>query len=551
MATGGQAHRPRWVLPAVALGAALLLTAGSAWAAPGGGTGGYKGGGGSSGTKSGGSYSGGSRTTSGGSYSGGSRTTSGGSYSGGSRTTSGGSYSGGSSGTTRTTSGGYTGGGYSGGSTNTTSYDYYGTPSSSTRTGNSGFPIGGVIFGLFLLVVVGWLGIYFYNQQKARAAFDSGDGDWSDAGVVPRAAGPRRSVRLRRAEQVEKAAVEASMEDAAFEPEAVKAAAVALHKAIVEAWTARDRDALAKLVGPDLMVEWNRRLDDFDRKGWHNITERLGDPTVEYLGLVNREGAQDDRVTIRIEAPIRDYTLDANGERLLRTDDTDETTTLPEYWTVGRHGDGSWFLVSIEQDAEGSHVLQQDIVARPDADIARLRDEAVAEVAVVGAVPDERVKDITPVSFDGDARTAALDMANIDGRFDPDVLEAAARRAIAAWAEAVDGDDVSLSLVASQEAIDELLYGGDASRRTRLVVRGPVLKSLRIARIDTHGTPPTMTVEAEVTGRRYREDRDTTTVVEGSKDKEQTFTEHWTMALDGNDKTPWRLAGSSTARQTA
>ena len=529
MATDGHRPLPRRVLPALALGAVMLLTAGSAWAAPGGGTGGYKGGGGSGSKSSGGSS--GSRTSSGGSsYT--TRATSG-SYT--TRTTSGSS-----SYTTRTTSGSYTGGGYSGGSTNTTTYTNYGTPVSSR--GGSSFPIGGVIFGLFLLVAVAGLGFYLYNQQKARAAFDSGDAE-----VVPRAAGPRRSVRRKREEQVEMAAVEASMEDAAFEPEAVKAATVALHKSIVEAWTARDRAALATLVGPDLMAEWNLRLDDFDRKGWHNITERLGDPTVEYLGLVNREGATDDRVTIRIEAPIRDYTLDANGEHLLRSDDTDETTTLPEYWTLGRHDDGRWFLASIEQDAEGSHVLQEDIVARPDADTARLHDEAIAEVAVVGAVPDEQVRDITPVSFDGDARAAALDMANIDGRFDPDVLEASARRAVAAWAEAVDGDDVSLSLIASQAAIDELLYDGDTSKRTRLVVRGPVLKSLRITRLDTHGTPPTMTVEAELTGRRYRENRDTTTVIDGSKDRETTFTESWTMGLDGNDKTPWRLVGTSTA----
>jgi predicted lipid-binding transport protein (Tim44 family) len=295
------------------------------------------------------------------------------------------------------------------------------------------------------------------------------------------------------------------------------------------------------------MVEWSRRLDDFDRKGWHNITERLADPTVEYLGLVNREGEQEDRVTVRIEAPIRDYTVDASGEKLLRTDDTDDTTTLPEYWTLGRHDDGNWFLVSIEQDAEGGHVLQQDIVARPDADTARLHDEAVAEVATVGNVPDEKVKDIAPLSFDGDARTAALDMANIDGRFDPDVLEASARRAVAAWAEAVDGDDVSLSLIASTDAIDDLLYAGDTSKRTRLVVRGPVLKSIRIGAIDAHATPATMTIHAELTGRRYRENRDTTTVVEGSKDKETTFTESWTMALDGNDETPWRLVGSAHA----
>jgi predicted lipid-binding transport protein (Tim44 family) len=292
------------------------------------------------------------------------------------------------------------------------------------------------------------------------------------------------------------------------------------------------------------MVEWNRRLDDFDRKGWHNITERLSEPSIEYLGLVNREGEKDDRVTVRIEAEIRDYTVGADGSHLLRTDDTDEVTKLPEYWTLARHDDGAWFLVSIEQDAEGGHVLHEDIVARPDEDLARLHDEAVASVAVTGAVPDEQVGAIAPMSFDGDARTAALDMANIDGRFDPDVLEASARRAVAAWAEAVDGDDAALAAVATPAAVDELLYAGDTSKRTRLVVRGPVLKSLRISAIQAQASPATMTVEAELTGRRYRENRDTTIVVNGSKEKETSFTESWTMALDGNDTTPWRLVGS-------
>jgi predicted lipid-binding transport protein (Tim44 family) len=49
-----------------------------------------------------------------------------------------------------------------------------------------------------------------------------------------------------------------------------------------------------------------------------------------------------------------------------------------------------------------------------------------------------------------------------------------------------------------------------------------------------------------VTGRRYRENRDTTTVVNGSKEREVTFTESWTMALDGNDSTPWRLVGCAS-----
>jgi predicted lipid-binding transport protein (Tim44 family) len=493
MATDGHRPLPRRVLSAaLANGVVLLLFAASAGAAPGGGTGGYSGGGGGGG---GGGYSGGGG--------------------------GGGGYSGGGGG------GGYSGGGGSGGSVDD-------------------------MPGWLWLVIIGVIGVIILNAvyTQRRRGFGAAGSDWDAGGgrvMTRRAAGPRRSERRKREQQVEMAAEEAAVEDAAFTPESVKTAARDLHKAIVEAWTARDRAALAKLVGPDMMAEWNLRLDDFDRKGWHNITERLADPMIEYLGLVNREGEKEDRVTVRIEAPIRDYTVDSSGERLLRTDDTDETTTLPEFWTLGRHDDGSWFLVSIEQDAEGGHVLRDDIVARPDADTARIHDAAVAEVAVVGAVPDEKVKDIAPLSFDGDARTAALDMANIDGRFDPHVLEAAARRAVAAWAEAVDGDDVSLSLVASPEAIDELLYGGDTSKHTRLVVRGPVLKSLRIAAINAQATPPTMSIEAELTGRRYRENRDTTTMIDGSKDKETTFTESWTMALDGNDETPWRLVGSASA----
>jgi hypothetical protein len=81
--------------------------------------------------------------------------------------------------------------------------------------------------------------------------------------------------------------------------------------------------------------------------------------------------------------------------------------------------------------------------------------------------------DLAQVDFDGDARAHALDLSLADARFAPDVLEAAARRAVAAWAEAVDGDDAALERMASPGAASALLYGGDATRETRLVVRGP------------------------------------------------------------------------------
>ena len=84
---------------------------------------------------------------------------------------------------------------------------------------------------------------------------------------------------------------------------------------------------------------------------------------------------------------------------------------------------------------------------------------------------------------------------------------------------------------------------GDPSGRTRLVVRGPKVKQIRIAALDAGAEPPTMTLDVEVTGRRYVQDRDTTAVVSGSLTRESTFTEHWTLALTDDQAQPWRIVG--------
>ena len=98
----------------------------------------------------------------------------------------------------------------------------------------------------------------------------------------------RRKLR-RRDLRVRTASAEAAEDDAYFAADELERHAVALFRAAQMAWDARDRPALAKLVGPDLLVEWNRRLDDFDRKGWHNRVEVLAEPDVRYVGITNRE----------------------------------------------------------------------------------------------------------------------------------------------------------------------------------------------------------------------------------------------------------------------
>ncbi|MBV8990016.1 MAG: hypothetical protein JO372_15795 [Solirubrobacterales bacterium] len=50
-----------------------------------------------------------------------------------------------------------------------------------------------------------------------------------------------------------------------------------------------------------------------------------------------------------------------------------------------------------------------------------------------------------------------------------------------------------------------------------------------------------MTIEVDLTGRRYIEDRSTTAVLAGSQSRETSFTERWTLVLDGGPSMPWRI----------
>jgi predicted lipid-binding transport protein (Tim44 family) len=363
---------------------------------------------------------------------------------------------------------------------------------------------------------------------------------WAAQGTAGPAARRETAHRERR---VELAAAEAAEDDPAFAPDNVKPAAAKLFKDIQVAWDAGDREWLGRLVAPQLLREWDRRLDDFDRRGWHNRVKLLGEPSVEYVGLARHGNDDEDRVVVRVEARLRDFVEDAYGNRITRRDRFGETVKIREFWTLVRNRAGRWIVGSIEQGAEGRHALQDQIVGTPWSDEQAMRDEALVEGAVATAVPEgTSVAEVAKVEFDGDARAAALDLSVADGRFAPDVLEIAARRALAAWAEAVDGGSNKLSAIADPKAIQGLLHPGDPTGATRLVVRGPHAKRMRVVGLDPSITPPTMSVAVDVEGCRYLEDRDTGAVLAGSRTRTCEFTEHWTFALDGDEAQPWRIA---------
>jgi len=358
--------------------------------------------------------------------------------------------------------------------------------------------------------------------------------------AAQRSGGKKRKTSDRE-RRVELAAAEAADEDPEFAPDHVRAAARQLFMDIERAWDADDRVGLRRLVGPDLLAEWERRLDDFRRRGWHNHVEPLGEPVIEYVGLTRTGDAATDRVVVRIDARLKDYVVDSYGRQLKRTGKLSEVTRLREFWTLQKRGSG-WTLASIEQGAEGKHALDEQIVGTAWADERGMRDEAMVEGAVADQVPEGvRIAEVADLQFDGDAQSAANDLSLADGRFAPDVLEISARRAVDAWALAVDGSDRLLDAIATPAAKRELLYAGDTSGAVRVVVRGPVVNRIRIVSLDAGAEPPTMTVEVDLSGRRYIENRDTAAVLSGSRSRKASFTERWTMSLAADEKQPWRI----------
>ena len=356
-----------------------------------------------------------------------------------------------------------------------------------------------------------------------------------------------RQKRIERDGRVRTASAEAAADDAAFDADAITAGTAALFGAIQHAWDQRDDRALQTMVGDDLLVEWRLRMQDLLARGWHNRVRVLRGPEVLYVGIDNKADDADDRAIVHIEATLEDFVETDDGMRIMRSDDDNSVVTLSEYWTLAKR-DGTWILLSIEQDREGAHHLDAPIIASPWADDVRLRDAAIVEAAVADkALEGTSTADLVDVSLAADARTQAMDLSLVDGRFAPDVLAAAARRAVAAWAQAVDGPDAALEAIASSEAIEQLLYPSADGQNARLVVRGPRIESITIERLAAEPAPAQMSVVLKVRGRRYLENRDTAAVIAGDRDREVKFSESWTLALDGSDDAPWRLVDATPA----
>ena len=262
--------------------------------------------------------------------------------------------------------------------------------------------------GLGALVLVCVAAVWFFvtrvmpgmsDQWHARAARRRSNSQETQR--AQRRAGPRSRER-----RVELAAAEAAEADPEFAADAVRDAAASLFADVQAAWNADDRVALRGLVAPELLAEWELRLDDYARRGWDNRVEVLGVPEVELVGLTHVGDADTDRVVVRIDARMKDFVIDRNGRRLKRNGRLGETTRVREFWTLTRRGN-HWVLASIEQSREGAHALDEQIVATAWADDRGMRDAALLEGAAADALPQgTSVAEVASLQYEGDAESA-------------------------------------------------------------------------------------------------------------------------------------------------
>ena len=227
------------------------------------------------------------------------------------------------------------------------------------------------------------------------------------------------------------------------------------------------------------------------------------------------------------------------------TGDDGESVTLAEYWTLGARATARWMVLSIEQRAEGDHHLDAQIVASPWSDDAAAA-RRVGHRARRGRRPPRRLHDGGPgrastSTGDGARRTrSTCRWPTAASR--PTCWRrprgARSRRGRRRWTATTPRSRRSRRPRRSRE----LLYGGDATRKTRLVVRGPRVQADQ----DRGGAGRAGAGDDDGRGWSWAAAATSRTATRppsssGSKDRATTFTERWTLALDGPADAPGEL----------
>ena len=337
----------------------------------------------------------------------------------------------------------------------------------------------------------------------------------------------------RRTGRARTTAVEASLDDEEFSPDAIEAAVTDMFDAGTLLW--RDPGAALR-ARPDAarIRGWAR-----SRQAALGVGLRASKPSVDLLRVVRRPDAAEDRAVVRVRCRFhRQRPPHAPGPDSLRP--TGHAAHLDERWTLGRDR-GRWVLLSTDGDPKSAALLRTSLVSGAAGDDERLREQSLSELARQEAPQSDQLADI--IDPDKPAQAALMDLSVVDGRFDPQLIESAVRHLVEAWEEATTGSTEPLSRLTSPEAAMTLLHPSGGDHGLRLVVRDARLEHWS-PRSVVKAAPPRVVLDVVIAAVRYVVEEDTNSHIAGNDRDERPISIAWTLELVDSEP-PWRLTEST------
>ncbi|HEY1508603.1 MAG TPA: hypothetical protein VGF93_06355 [Solirubrobacteraceae bacterium] len=359
------------------------------------------------------------------------------------------------------------------------------------------------------------------------------------ATFVRSALGVERRAQLRmrarrRSKSAELAAVEASLDDAAFSPETIRASVKTIVTLGAAACDGAEPSELRSRPDAGLIRAWGASV----RERYGEFVEIHRDPAVHVLRVVNRERRHEDRVIARVRVTLArdpDRSRNMPGDRTLLAA---RTVHVEERWTLGR-GRHDWLLVSLSGDPLSSAVMAAPQITSPADDDERLREASLRELGATGAARGADAGELT----DRDAPPARQlqDLSVVDDRFEPALLEATIKHILDAWELSADGSTRTFAELATKNAIRSLHYpGGPGGHR---YVRDVSLSHWEVAGLNPAPERPTVQVAIEIKAATSRSDGKR---LSGSDRRRRRLHLLWTLKLEADDagEPRWRLAAS-------
>jgi hypothetical protein len=221
-----------------------------------------------------------------------------------------------------------------------------------------------------------------------------------------------------------------------------------------------------------------------------------------------------------------------------------ERARIDERWRLRLEQD-QWLLDAYGPVAMVDPTLAASQVATPADDDERLRAEAVLELAAADAAAHD-IDELTDAA--GPAGQRLAELAVIDGRFAPGVIESVLRELIRAWDDPARDARRWGGLLerATVEAVQQLLHPATIYANATMVLRDATLEHWQPVALRQTGAGPVLEIELSVIALRYLRVKDVASVRSpGSKTRRRRINLRWSLVLDPSPEHLWRLTATS------